>query len=156
MSARKTCCGRWSACAICTTSRAGKRAWCGCSMSLSMGCVCKGAPAERRSRYRDATAARRDLSGKHPARAASSIGYLQDRARSPQISDVTPTGAATLVPQSSQRAALNRGAAVVRVEQTVYLCAAGFHQFGHSLLGDFLFLQRVDLVDPVRVALVHQ
>src|ERR1700675_737901 len=36
--------------------------------------------------------------------------------------------------------ALDRGAAVVRVEQAIDLRAAGFHQLGHPLLGDLLFL----------------
>src|SRR5882724_8535204 len=36
--------------------------------------------------------------------------------------------------------ALDRGAAVVRVEQAIDLRAASFHQLGHPLFGDLLFL----------------
>ncbi len=50
--------GRWSACATCTTSPTGRRAWCGCSMSSSTACACEPGPAERRRRWHRASAAR--------------------------------------------------------------------------------------------------
>jgi|SRR5882724_1490861 len=56
-SALKIFCGPWSACATYMTSPAGKRASCGCSMSLSTAFACKPAPTERR--LRPATAPQR-------------------------------------------------------------------------------------------------